>query len=206
MFYAIFHLIFFVTAKLFFRIKVIGHSNIPKKGGVIIASNHMSYFDPPFIGCVICRRVNFMARDDLFRNPVFAWFLRRFKSFPVKRGTGDRGAIKEAVRRLKKGEPMLLFPEGTRSKDGRLGKGMPGVGLVAALTGAPVVPAFIKGSEDVLPRDSKRLRFKKVTVAFGKPIDFTEMIEKNRGDKKMFDNITNEIMKGISELKETWKL
>ena len=101
---------------------------------------------------------------------------------------------------------MLLFPEGTRSKDGRLGKGMPGVGLVAALTGAPVVPAFIKGSEDVLPRDSKRLRFKKVTVAFGKPIDFTEMIEKNRGDKKMFDNITNEIMKGISELKETWKL
>ena len=97
---------------------------------------------------------------------------------------------------------MLLFPEGTRSRDGRLGKGMPGIGLVAALTGVPVVPAFIKGSEDALQRDSKNLRFKKVTVAFGKPIDFTEMIEKNRGDKKMFDNIANDIMKGIAALKE----
>ncbi len=202
MFYDVFHLIIFVIAKLFFRIKVIGHSNIPNKDGVIIAANHVSYLDPPFIGCVICRRANFMARDDLFRNPVFAWILRNCKSFPVKRGTGDSGAIKEAVRRLKKGEPVLLFPEGTRSKDGNLREGRPGVGMIVALSGAKVVPAFIKGPEEVLPKDSKKIRFKKVTVAFGKPIDFKEMIEKNRGDKKMFDNITHEIMKGIAELKE----
>ena len=205
MFYAFFHLIFFIIAKLFFRIKVVGHSNIPKKGGVIIASNHVSYLDPPFIGCVIRRKVNSMARDDLFRNPVFAWIIRKWKAFPVKRGSGDRGALKEAVKRLKNGEPVLLFPEGTRSRDGRLGKGMPGVGLIVDLAAVPVVPAFIKGLEEVLPRNSKMIRFKKVTIVFGKPIDFTEMIEKSRGDKKIFNNITHEIMKGISELKETWK-
>ena len=77
----------FYNSKGLFRVKVIGHSNIPKKGGVIIASNHVSYLDPPFVGCVISRRVNYMARDDLFRNPVFAWILRKWKSFPVKRGT-----------------------------------------------------------------------------------------------------------------------
>ncbi len=202
MFYAVFHLIFFIIAKVFFRVKVIGHSNIPKKGGVIIASNHVSYLDPPFVGCVISRRVNYMARDDLFRNPVFAWILRKWKSFPVKRGTGDRGAIKEAVRRLKKGEPMLLFPEGTRSRDGRLREGKAGVGIIVALSGAKVVPAYIKGSEEVLPRDSKRLRFKKVIVSFGKPIDFTGMIEENRGNKYLYSDISKRIMEGIAELKE----
>lgn len=205
MFYAVFHLIFFIIAKVFFRVKVIGHSNIPKKGGVIIASNHVSYLDPPFVGCVISRRVNYMARDDLFRNSVFAWILRKWKAFPVKRGTGDRGAIKEAVRRLKKGEPMLLFPEGTRSRDGRLREGKAGVGIIVALSGAKVVPAYIKGSEEVLPRDSKRLRFKKVIVSFGKPIDFTGMIEENRGNKDLYSDISKRIMEGIGELKETWK-
>ncbi|MEK6680423.1 MAG: lysophospholipid acyltransferase family protein [Nitrospirota bacterium] len=202
MFYAVFHLIFFIIAKVFFRVKVIGHSNIPKKGGVIIASNHVSYLDPPFVGCVISRRVNYMARDDLFRNPVFAWILRKWKSFPVKRGTGDRGAIKEAVRRLKKGEPMLLFPEGTRSRDGRLREGKAGVGIIVALSGVKVVPAYIKGSEEVLPRDSKRLRFKKVIVSFGKPIDFTGMIEENRGNKDLYSDISKRIMERIAELKE----
>lgn len=202
MFYAVFHLIFFIIAKVFFRVKVIGHSNIPKKGGVIIASNHVSYLDPPFVGCVISRRVNYMARDDLFRNPVFAWILRKWKAFPVKRGTGDSGAIKEAVRRLKKGEPMLLFPEGTRSRDGRLREGKAGVGMIVALSGAKVVPAYIKGSEEVLPRDSKRLRFKKVIVSFGKPIDFTWMIEENRGNKDLYSDISKRIMEGIAELKE----
>ncbi|MBI3353445.1 MAG: 1-acyl-sn-glycerol-3-phosphate acyltransferase [Nitrospirae bacterium] len=202
MFYAVFHLIFFIIAKVFFRVKVIGHSNIPKKGGVIIASNHVSYLDPPFVGCVISRRVNYMARDDLFRNPVFAWILRKWKAFPVKRGTGDSGAIKEAVRRLKKGEPMLLFPEGTRSRDGRLREGKAGVGMIVALSGAKVVPAYIKGSEEVLPRDSKRLRFKKVIVSFGKPIDFTGMIEENRGNKDLYSDISKRIMEGIAELKE----
>ena len=97
---------------------------------------------------------------------------------------------------------MLLFPEGTRSRDGRLREGKAGVGIIVALSGVKVVPAYIKGSEEVLPRDSKRLRFKKVIVSFGKPIDFTGMIEENRGNKDLYSDISKRIMERIAELKE----
>lgn len=157
--------------KLICRVKVKGKGNIPKRGGFILASNHVSYLDPMAVGSSCPRRLNYMARHDLFANPVFSWLLYRWRAFPVKRNSADRFALKEAMSRVEKGGGLLLFPEGTRSQDARLSdKPEPGIGFLAAKLNVPVIPVFVKGTERVLPKGAKFVVSAKVTVCFGKQI------------------------------------
>lgn len=172
--YRIVRVIIFLLAKIIFRLRIIGQSNIPKVGGAIIAANHVSYLDPPLIGCSILRKVNFMAMAELFDNPFCGILHKVLGGFPVKRGEANTGAIRHAIRLLKKGELVLIFPEGTRSYDGRLQEPKGGTGMIAALSGAKVVPTFIKGTEKALARGSWRLKPLSVTVYFGTPLEFTD--------------------------------
>lgn len=203
LFYRIFHVIIFILAKIIFRLRVIGHSNIPKKGGVIIAANHVSYLDPPLIACSILRKVNFMAMAELFKNPFCGAFYRLFGAFPVKREEADAGAIRHAVKLLKSGKLLLMFPEGTRSYDGSLQEPKGGAGMIAALSKAKVVPTFIKGTEKALPRGTWRLKVSPVTVYFGEPLEFSEFkMSNHRGERKrLYNNMNIKIMEEIAKIK-----
>jgi 1-acyl-sn-glycerol-3-phosphate acyltransferase len=162
--------IIFVLIKILFRLKVKGRENIPKKGAFILASNHVSYLDPPVVGVACPRRLNYMARDTLFLQPLFAWWLREVGVFPVKRNSADISAFKESLRRLAQGSGLLIFPEGARQKNGVLGQPEPGVGFLVAKTNVPVIPVFVKGTEKILPKGARRLNFSGITVCFGEQI------------------------------------
>src|SRR5690606_36105901 len=148
--------------KTMYRIEVTGKNNIPKNGPVIICSNHISNLDPPIVGITCPRDIYFMAKDELFRKKFLGWLLRKLHAFPVNRGGQDRQALREGLKVLKDNHTLGLFPEGTRSKTGKLGKGLAGAGFFALRSNATVIPCAISGEYK---------RFKKVKVSYGKPID-----------------------------------
>ena len=157
--------------KIFFRIEVRGAENIPKHGGFILASNHVSFLDPLALGAASGRNFNFMARDSLFKIPVFGSLIKAVDAFPVKRDSADKAALKEAMRRVKSGGALALFPEGSRQSNGSvLEQPQPGIGFLAAKLAVPVIPAFISGTEKALPRHAKFIRLARVSVSFGKQI------------------------------------
>lgn len=175
-----------------FRIRVSGKENIPKSGGFIIASNHVSYLDPVAVGVACPRRLSYMARHNLFKYRLSAWFLNCLGVFPVKRGSADISALKEAIRRVKAGKGLLLFPEGTRQTGGKLGTPEPGAGFIAAQGGVPIIPAFVSGTEKAMPRGAKFFKPAVVTVHFGKQI----FIER----RMPYQAVTLKIMEGIRHL------
>ncbi len=175
--------IFFVCLGL----KVEGRENIPDKGAIIVAPNHKSYWDPPVIGVAFHNRViHYMAKEELFRNPIFGWIIRQFGTFPVKRGTVDRTAVRQAVRELKSGNPLGIFPEGTRIKREGLGRFHSGMASLALMTGTPVIPVAVLGSMD-LPKKNGPLAVligKPIAVAKERPTDekVAELNEKVKGE------------------------
>jgi 1-acyl-sn-glycerol-3-phosphate acyltransferase len=182
-----------------FRMRFLGRSRVPARGGVILAPNHESYLDPVAVGLALRRSLNFMARDDLWRHPALGWLLDRLHTFPVKRGAADRGAIAEASRRLEAGEPVLIFPQGTRHHAKGLAgleEGAGGTALIALRSGCPVVPVGIHGTERVLPQGARFIRFPRVTIAFGEPIDPADIPEGGRRER--MDALTSRIMEGIA--------
>jgi 1-acyl-sn-glycerol-3-phosphate acyltransferase len=146
---------------------VYGRENIPRYGGFILASNHASYLDPIVLGVVSPRKMNFMAKEELFYQKWFARFLTALGVFPVKRGSADLSAIKEAMRRIREGKGLVLFPEGSRRFDNNSGQLYRGIGFLALKVNAPIVPAFIRGSNLALPRKAKFIRLHSISVSFG---------------------------------------
>jgi len=168
-FYACLRVFFRLLFRLVFRCRVEGRENIPRSGGVIVAANHVSNFDPPLAATFLPRHVYFMAKEELFQVPVFGFVIRALHAFPVRRGASDRAAIRTALEILKSGHCLGLFPEGTRSKDGRLQKPEPGFALIAAKAGVPVVPTAVAGTGDIFANGHFLPR---LTVRYGKPIYF----------------------------------
>ncbi|UCG78441.1 MAG: 1-acyl-sn-glycerol-3-phosphate acyltransferase [Nitrospirota bacterium] len=167
--YNLFRELLRIFYKLLFRFEVSGRDNIPKEGGVIVASNHLSFLDPPFVGMAIKRRATFMAHSGLFRIPLLGKFVSSF-SIPVDRHNPKPSTVKEAVRILRKGGLIVIFPEGTRSSTGSIGEEKRGAASIAALSGAAVVPARIEGTEKALPVGARFIRPKKIRITFGEPI------------------------------------
>ena len=130
-----------------FHLHVEGRENIPVKGAVIVAPNHKSNWDPPLIGVAFSNRVvHYMAKEELFKNPIAAWILTMFGTFPVKRGSGDGSAVMRAVRELRKGYPVGIFPEGTRIKREGLGRFHSGMASIAMIEGTDILPVAVVGS------------------------------------------------------------
>ncbi len=182
-------------ARLLFGMKVIGSRRVPRRGGLIIACNHISELDPPVLGFAIPRTVAYMAKMELFRMRVTDFFLRKLNAFPVNRSSIDTGALRTAIKHLRRGEAVVIFPEGTRSRDGRLLPVKAGISLVAISSGVPVLPAFIWGT-DHAGRALTR-RGSPFTVSFGRMISSGGIseIRKNRGNRA----VAERIMAGIAE-------
>jgi len=163
-------------------IRVYGKENIPDEGGAIIASNHQSFLDPVLIGVGLRRQIHYMARDSLFRNPLFRWLIESLNAFPVGRGKADVRAMREAIRLLREGNVVLLFPEGTRTWDGEIAELRKGVGLISRRANVPIVPAVIDGAFEAWPRFRKYPKPCKIKVAFGKPIEPHEQEKLNEAE------------------------
>lgn len=191
MIYYIFRFIFFLIFKACFSYKAYGQENIPKKGGFIIASNHISHIDPPLIGVASGRTLSYMAKQELFEGR-YAWLFRHWHVFPVKRGSGDLAAVRKALSILKKGEGLLLFPEGARQNNSFLSEVQPGIGFIAAKSNVPVIPAFVSGTDMVLPKGAKSLKIAPVQVRFGEQI----LIERSMP----YQDIAQLIMHNIRQL------
>ncbi|MBI5555718.1 MAG: 1-acyl-sn-glycerol-3-phosphate acyltransferase [Elusimicrobia bacterium] len=201
MLYFLGHSFFKLLFEIVFRRKVVGAENIPQDGPVLICANHQSFIDPPLVGSAVKRTVHYLARHDLFTVPVLGWFLTRVHAFPVKRsGGGDPAAFKNIFRRLEEKEIIVLFPEGTRSRDGNLQKPLPGVGLIAYRARVPVIPCYVYGSREVLPRGSWFLHFHPLIVTFGKPIDFSAYYQREKS-KDLYREMSAKIMSEIATLK-----
>lgn len=183
-----------VLFTIFLRMKVVGTENIPKDGPLVIASNHLSLLDPPVLGTAATRKVHFMAKQELFV-PVLGTLYRILGAFPVRRGGADRTAIKHGIDILQNGKVLAIFPEGTRSKTGKLGKAEPGALMMASKAKATIVPACVIGTDF---RRQGRI-WPLVTVRFGKAIEFPADAVVN---KELLQNMTAELMENIAQLQE----
>jgi 1-acyl-sn-glycerol-3-phosphate acyltransferase len=166
--------------RLYNRWEVSGQEHVPASGGVLLLANHTSYADPPIVGAACPRPVNFMAKAELFEMPVLSGFISRTHAFPVQRGAADQHALRRAVRLLNSGEVLLVFPEGTRSPDGKLMGLEQGAGFVALVSHAAVVPVGIDGADRLLPRGKPVLLPAKLRVRFGPPIDLSRFRSQRR--------------------------
>ena len=176
-----------VMYKLLFRLEATGIQHVPKEGGVILASNHISNFDPPTIGILLDRKVHFMAKKELFEVWGFGWLITQLGAFPVKRGGVSKESIKNSLNILRSGKIMGIFPEGSRHDQG---DGKKGAASFALRSDVAIVPVAIVGSYKL---------FRKVRVIYGEPLDLIKYKENPSPDN--VDLLTAELMNRIEELK-----
>lgn len=193
--YRLAQLVTFSIFKILFRISVKGIENIPTSGGVIIASNHAAFVDPPCVGATVPREMTFFAKKELFSIPVVREFITYTNSIPVDRRGYSRGALKEIIERLKNGWAVLIFPEGTRTRTGEFLEPKSGAGMAAVMADVPVVPCWIEGSLNAKPFISK------ITLHFLPPFNPSEIEANTR--KEHYLLVSERIMYDIKCLYKT---
>lgn len=185
---------------VFGKLEAHGNENIPRRGGALILCNHVSYLDPFIVGSAANRELHFMARHNSFDMPVIGRLIAAHNAYPVRRGTADRAALRHTISLLKSGNLVLIFPEGTRSVDGTLGKPHGGVSFIAHNAGVPAIPAYVRGT--ILPRNAKWIRPAQLTVTFGSPIDFSE-VRKLEDKRELYRRMGEQIMQEIANLRDS---
>jgi 1-acyl-sn-glycerol-3-phosphate acyltransferase len=195
--------------RCFFRVycrwRVFNSENVPPTGPVILASNHASFFDPPLIGAALRREMNYLGRESLFQFPGVGWVLRRVNAVPVDREGGGAAGLRAILDRLLNGGAIILFPEGTRSRDGELQPAKSGIGLTVIKSAAPVVPVRVFGTFEAFGRHRKLPRPTRVVVKFGEPIDFSALRAEAKTCakprlKEIYQEVADELMKAIARL------
>jgi 1-acyl-sn-glycerol-3-phosphate acyltransferase len=200
--YGFCHYVITVVADMFFRGEVAGEENLPRAGAFLLAANHASFIDPPLIGCHVPRQIAFFARKTLWEPGLASWWLDTVGTIPVDRDGGqDVSAIKRVLKALKGNRGLILFPEGTRSPDGRLQPAKAGVGLICCKTQVPVVPVRIFGSFEAFGKGVKFPRLgTRVSVVFGKPIPPSAYDDPTAG-KERYQLASEHIMAEIARLR-----
>lgn len=181
------------------RAEAEGLEHVPDEGAAIMASNHLSYLDHFLMPAVVPRQIYFISKDQHFDVPIQRWVFRQAGVIPLARGEGDEEAFQRALGVLEAGDLLGIYPEGTRSLDGKLHKGHTGVARLALAAGVPIVPIGMIGTFEALPKGSRLPKFPKVTVRFGEPLDYPD----HHGEQEDYDlarKITDEVMMAIAEL------
>lgn len=183
--------------RLLFGFRIIGEDRVPRTGKLIICPNHRSYWDPPLVGAATPREVFFLAKEELFHFKPFAWLISFFNAIPIRRDAGGKSAIKTALRLLREGKAIVIFPEGTRNRTEK--PFLPfrhGASLLASLSGAPLQPAFIRGPESRTYR--WLLREREVSVRFGDPI----YPDRYPGGREGLEKMTEDLRRSMEALAE----
>ena len=184
-------------AKTCFNYRVIGAENMIEEGPCIIAANHCSYLDPPLVGVACKRAIHYLARKSLLDVPVLGRILPELNVIPVDQKNADRSALMGAIRVIKNGGAVLIFPEGTRSPDGNLQPAQPGIGMIAAKTGAPVVPVKISRSYVALPRGKCIPRMTAIEVKIGECLNLSDAKVVSRND---YLERSKRVLTGINDI------
>jgi len=197
---------FFRTVfKLYFRWRVFNPERVPLEGPVILASNHASFLDPPLVGAGVKRGINYLARENLFRFPVMGWVLRNWQVVPVDREGGGARGLKAILDRLLDGGAIILFPEGTRTRDGKLQPARSGIGLTVIKSDAPLVPVRVFGTFEAYGRQMRFPRPRRVAVKYGQPMRFEQLRAEARVCakprlKEIYQQVADEILGAIAKL------
>ena len=189
----------------YFRWRVFGAENVPLRGGVILASNHASFLDPPLVGAGLQRDINYLARESLFRFPGIGALLRSWNAVPVDRDGGGAKGLKKILDRLLAGGAIILFPEGTRTKDGKLQPVRSGIGLTVIKSDAVVIPVRTFGTFEAYGRNHKFPRPFRVAVKYGEPMKFEALRAEAKTCskprlKEIYQQVADEIMAEIAKL------
>lgn len=184
--------------RLFSDYKVYGMEKFPRKGSFIIASNHVSYADPCAIGAFIRRKTNYVAKQELYRSKWFGWYLRKVRTIPVDKDNPARG-MREVIKMIKKGYPIVIFPEGTRSDGINMLEPESGVGYLAIKHNLPVVPAYVQGTAKFMPKGARCITPCAVRVYYGNPKVYH--MEPGRNKDEVYNEVSRKIMDEIKALK-----
>ncbi len=186
--------------RLLWRMRVVRLGRYHYKENFIFASNHLSYMDPPLVGSVLPREIHFLAKEELFRNRPFGWLISKYNAIPVRRGGVDRRSLRIALDLLARGKSLLIFPEGTRMKDGRLGEPKTGIGYLALHSRVPVVPVYAVGTNRLLPALFGRPR---LTVVMGRPIRLSSSDLEEFKNGKGYADYSAMVMEAIAALRDS---
>jgi len=201
MLYAVLKPLTVAIMRLLFGLESRGAEHVPAEGPVLLVANHASVLDPPLVGGAARRRLSFLAKAELFDVPLFGGLIRRLGARPLRREGPDAGALRAALRVLRDGGALLVFPEGTRGQGGVLGPAKPGAGMLAVLGKAPVVPVYISGSGGAWPRGRRLPRPAKVTITFGSPFAVTPSAGASRKDD--YEAVSRQMMAAIADLRDS---
>ncbi len=186
-----------LIARSLFSFRVIHRERIIEDGSAILAMNHQSYLDPPLAG-IACRRENFyLARKTLLKWPLLGPLFPKFNVIPVDQERADMSALKTVIKLVRAGQCTVIFPEGSRTLDGKLQPAQPGLGLIIAKTLAPVVPMRIFGAHEAFPRGGGRLRLHPITIVVGEPMHFTQA-DVEGGGRDLYQRLSERVMERIA--------
>jgi 1-acyl-sn-glycerol-3-phosphate acyltransferase len=188
------------VGRAYFRLEVHGRENIPRTGAFIIAPVHRSNLDTPMLGVVTRRRMRYMGKESLWRSAPGGWLLTALGGFPVERGTADRAALRAATAVIERGEPLVMFPEGTRQQGPDVVEMFDGPAFVACRTGAPIVPVGIGGSYEAMPAGAKWVKPAKMAIVIGPPLVPPPLTEGGRASRKAVRQLTADLGAAIQVL------
>jgi 1-acyl-sn-glycerol-3-phosphate acyltransferase len=188
-----------IAAKSLFRYRAYGRENIVENGPAILAMNHESYLDPPLAGICCKREIYYLARKTLLQWPILGPLFPKMNVIPVDQERADSAALKAVIRLLRAGHSTVIFPEGSRTPDGKLLPAQPGLGLIIAKTLAPVVPMRIFGAHAAFPRGGKPRIFRKITISIGEPMRFTES-DLSPGGRELYQRLSERVMERIAAI------
>ena len=196
-FYGCVHSFLRFVFRAFLGMRVLGREYFPTEGRVIVAVNHVSGYDPVIVGVALSRELHFLAKEELFRLPLVGNLIRKLHAIPIRRQAGDRGAIRTAFQVLQQERPLLMFPEGTRSRTGQFQAAKGGVGMLALKSGSRVVPVYLSGTFRLFYNLLRR----RVTVTFGRPMEIGGFRSLRLPMKEIYRRIGQETMERIKELR-----